>query len=48
MTRDVAHVLKYRKPVCMHSIFFPGLKGKQSKMSASDATSTILLTDTAK
>lgn len=47
LTRDVAAKLKYKKPVCIHSIFFPGLKGKQTKMSSSDPTSCILLTDTA-
>jgi len=35
MTRDVAQKLKYKKPACIHSKFFPSLKGKTGKMSAS-------------
>lgn len=48
MTRDVAHKLKYMKPANIYSTFFPALQGKKSKMSSSDETSAILLTDTAK
>jgi tryptophanyl-tRNA synthetase len=48
MTRDVAPVLKYKKPALLHSTFFPALQGAQSKMSASDPNSSIFLTDTAK
>ena len=48
MTRDVAHKLKYMKPANIYSTFFPALQGKKSKMSSSDATSSILLTDTPK
>merc|ERR1711902_102640 len=48
MTRDVAPVLKFKKPALLHSTFFPALQGAQTKMSASDANSSIFLTDTAK
>ena len=48
MTRDLAHKLKYMKPATLYSTFFPALKGKKTKMSSSDETSSILLTDTAK
>jgi len=48
MTRDVAPVLKYKKPSLLLSKFFPALQGAQSKMSASDPNSSIFLTDTAK
>jgi len=48
MTRDVAQKLKYSKPSTLYSTFFPALQGKKSKMSSSDATSSILLTDTPK
>lgn len=46
MTRDVAPRLGFHKPAIIHSSFFPALQGPQSKMSASDATSSIFLTDT--
>ena len=48
MTRDVAPTLKFRKPALIHSTFIPSLKGAKSKMSASDETSSIYLTDTPK
>jgi tryptophanyl-tRNA synthetase len=48
MTRDVAAKLKYMKPSTIYSTFFPALQGLKAKMSSSDATSSILLTDTAK
>merc|ERR1712126_303885 len=48
MTRDVAPRLGYLKPALLHSTFFPALQGAQTKMSASDDTSSIFLTDTAK
>ncbi|XP_076098408.1 tryptophan--tRNA ligase, cytoplasmic-like isoform X2 [Mytilus galloprovincialis] len=48
MTRDVAPRLGYIKPALMHSTFFPALQGAQTKMSASDANSSIFLTDTDK
>nr|XP_054757551.1 tryptophan--tRNA ligase, cytoplasmic-like [Lytechinus pictus] len=46
MTRDVAPKLNYLKPALIHSTFFPALQGAQTKMSASDKTSSIFLTDT--
>lgn len=36
------------KPALLHSTFFPALQGAQTKMSASDANSSIFLTDTPK
>ena len=47
MTRDVARKLKYHKPACIHSTFFPAIQGKSGKMSASNVEQTIFLTDTA-
>lgn len=46
VSRDVAVKLKYPKPTLIHSKFFPALQGATSKMSASNATSTIFLSDT--
>ena len=46
MTRDVAPKLGYPKPSLLHSTFFPALQGAQKKMSASDPTSSIFVTDT--
>lgn len=46
VSRDVAVKLKYPKPSLIHSKFFPALQGATSKMSASNATSTIYLSDT--
>lgn len=48
MTRDVAPRLNFFKPALLHSTFFPALQGPQSKMSASDPTSSIFLTDSPK
>ena len=48
MTRDVAPRLGYHKPALIHSSFFPALQGPQSKMSASDPSSSVFLTDTPK
>ncbi|XP_016382668.1 tryptophan--tRNA ligase, cytoplasmic [Sinocyclocheilus rhinocerous] len=48
MTRDVAPRIGYLKPALLHSTFFPALQGAQTKMSASDANSSIFLTDSAK
>merc|ERR1712029_337186 len=48
MTRDVAPVLKFKKPALLHSTFFPALQGAKTKMSASDANSSIFLTGTPK
>ena len=47
MTRDVAPRVGYHKPALIHSVFFPALQGSKSKMSASDETSAIFLTDSA-
>lgn len=46
--RDVASKLKYSKPSLIHSKFFPALQGSTTKMSASDDTSAIFMTDTPK
>ena len=48
MTRDIAPVLKCKKPALILSKFFPALQGAKSKMSASDPNSSIFLTDTPK
>eukprot|EP01017_Pseudomicrothorax_dubius_P025512 TRINITY_DN2764_c0_g1_i2.p1 TRINITY_DN2764_c0_g1~~TRINITY_DN2764_c0_g1_i2.p1 ORF type:complete len:404 (+),score=132.25 TRINITY_DN2764_c0_g1_i2:61-1272(+) len=48
MTRDVAVRLKYQKTGCIHSKFFPSVKGLDGKMSSSDFNSAIFLTDTQK
>lgn len=48
MTRDVAPRIGFPKPALLHSVFFPALQGAQTKMSASDSTSSIFLTDTPK
>merc|ERR1719391_1386777 len=45
MTRDVAPRLGFLKPALIHSSFFPALQGARSKMSASDANSSIFLSD---
>lgn len=47
MARDVSSKLKYYKPSLIHSKFFPALQGSSSKMSASDDTSAIFMTDSA-
>jgi tryptophanyl-tRNA synthetase len=46
ITRDVAPRLKFPKPALLHAMFFPALQGPSSKMSGSDATSAIYMTDT--
>jgi len=46
MTRDVAPRLGWEKPALIHSQFFPALQGSKSKMSASDASTAIMVTDT--
>jgi len=48
MTRDVAPRLGFHKPALIHSTFFPALQGAKTKMSSSDPTSSIFLTDTPK
>merc|ERR1712176_1690597 len=51
LTRDIAHKLVPSshplkgKPALIHSKFFPPLQGAQGKMSASDTSSAIFLTD---
>ena len=47
VARDVLEKLGFNKPSCLHSKFFPSLKGDM-KMSASDPDSTIYLIDDAK
>ncbi|AGO11882.1 AaceriADR117Wp [[Ashbya] aceris (nom. inval.)] len=46
--RDVADKLKFTKPSLLHSKFFPALQGSTTKMSASDDTTAIFMTDTPK
>ncbi|UZJ54331.1 hypothetical protein CBS101457_003651 [Exobasidium rhododendri] len=48
LTRDVAARLKYPKPALIHAKFFPSLQGPQTKMSASNESSSIYMTDTPK
>lgn len=48
MTRDVAPRLGFKKPAVIHSRFFPALQGSHTKMSASSANTTIMVTDTPK
>jgi len=48
MTRDVATQLGFHKPALLYSTLIPGLQGPQSKMSASDPTSSIFLSDSPK
>lgn len=46
--RDVADKLKFSKPSLIHAKFFPALQGASTKMSASDATTSIFMGDTPK
>jgi tryptophanyl-tRNA synthetase len=46
ITRDVSQKLNHPKPALIHSKFFPALQGLKKKMSSSDETSAIFLTDT--
>ena len=48
MTRDAAPRLQFPKPALLHSSFFPALQGAKSKMSSSEANSSIFLTDSTK
>ncbi len=48
LCRDIAQKLKYKKPALIHSKFFPALQGATTKMSASNDTSAIYMTDTPK
>jgi tryptophanyl-tRNA synthetase len=45
MTRDVAPRLGWKKPALIHSRFFPALQGSKTKMSASAASTTIMVSD---
>lgn len=44
ITRDIAPKCGWKKPAVIHSSFFPGIQGQNTKMSASAGT-TIFLTD---
>ncbi|KAL3692075.1 hypothetical protein R1sor_005726 [Riccia sorocarpa] len=46
MTRDVAPRIGYLKPGLLYSSFFPALQGDSGKMSASDTSTAIYVTDT--
>lgn len=46
MTRDCAPRMGLRKPAVIHSKFLDSLQGPKTKMNASDANSSIYLTDT--
>lgn len=46
MTRDVAPKLSFHKPALIHSKFLPSLHGIDKKMSSSDPTSAIFMSDT--
>ena len=48
MTRDAAPRIGGHKPALIESRFFPALKGESGKMSASDPSSAIYVTDTPK
>jgi tryptophanyl-tRNA synthetase len=48
ITRDVLPKLGYYKPAAIHSVFLPPLTGPSGKMSASDKSSAIYLTDNEK
>lgn len=45
LTRDVAPLLGHPKPALIHNMMAPGLKGPDSKMSATDSNSAIYTTD---
>ncbi len=47
IARDVAPQLGYFKPALIHNKLVPSLRGMQAKMSASDPTSAIFVTDEA-
>eukprot|EP00033_Pygsuia_biforma_P003081 GCRY01003388.1.p1 GENE.GCRY01003388.1~~GCRY01003388.1.p1 ORF type:complete len:472 (-),score=105.21 GCRY01003388.1:24-1439(-) len=48
VTRDVAPKLGYLKPALIHSKFFPALQGAKTKMSASNTSSAVYMTDNPK
>ncbi len=45
VSRDVFPKLGYYKPAAIHSVFLPGLKGVDSKMSSSNPNSTVFTTE---
>ncbi|MBS3077673.1 tryptophan--tRNA ligase [Candidatus Pacearchaeota archaeon] len=45
VARDVYPKLGYYKPAILHSMFWPALKGPEGKMSSSDESSAIFLSD---
>ncbi|ETV74494.1 tryptophan-tRNA ligase [Aphanomyces astaci] len=45
MTRDVAPRIGYQKPTLIFSKFFPALQGASTKMSGSNASATIYISD---
>ncbi|ETV94561.1 tryptophan-tRNA ligase [Aphanomyces invadans] len=47
MTRDVAPRIGYQKPTLIFSKFFPALQGASTKMSGSNASATIYISDSA-
>lgn len=48
LARDKTHIVKGIKPATLYTTFLPDLNGLDSKMSASDKTSSIFLTDSPK
>lgn len=48
LTRSIAKKLKHRKPALIHTKFLPGLSGVDTKMSSSNPSECIFLSDTAK
>lgn len=48
LARDVANRLKCYKPALLHTTFVPSLSGIESKMSSSDPSTAIFLSDTSK
>ncbi|BBN13871.1 tryptophanyl-tRNA synthetase [Marchantia polymorpha subsp. ruderalis] len=48
MTRDAAPRIGFLKPALIESLFFPALQGDSGKMSASDTSTAIYVTDTPK
>lgn len=46
MTRDIAPRMGLKKPALIHSKFFSSLQGSKTKMSSSDDSSCILVSDT--
>ena len=48
LTRQVAEKKRWPKPAAIHSKFLPALQGSQSKMSASDQSTAIYVSDSEK